>query len=71
MPNSGRRVEAENNTRSEAEKCSNGLRWGWLESVLLCGYGACHTDGIHLNSRGGMIAAELVQKFIDNAVRQR
>lgn len=24
-----------------------------------------HTDGIHLNSSGGMIAAELVQEFID------
>jgi lysophospholipase L1-like esterase len=24
-----------------------------------------HTDGVHLNSRGGMIAAELVQEFID------
>lgn len=24
-----------------------------------------HTDGIHLNSRGGMIAADLVQDFID------
>ena len=24
-----------------------------------------HTDGIHLNSRGGMIAANLVQEFID------
>jgi lysophospholipase L1-like esterase len=25
-----------------------------------------HTDGIHLNSRGGMIAAELVQGFVDS-----
>ena len=24
-----------------------------------------HTDGIHLNSRGGMILADLVQDFID------
>lgn len=24
-----------------------------------------HSDGVHLNSRGGMIAAELVQQFID------
>jgi lysophospholipase L1-like esterase len=24
-----------------------------------------HTDGVHLNSRGGMIAAELVQEFVD------
>ena len=24
-----------------------------------------HTDGVHLNSRGGMIAANLVQEFID------
>jgi hypothetical protein len=24
-----------------------------------------HTDGIHLNSRGGIIAADLVQEFID------
>ena len=24
-----------------------------------------HTDGVHLNSRGGMIAADLIQKFID------
>ena len=24
-----------------------------------------HSDGIHLNSRGGMIAADLIQKFID------
>lgn len=24
-----------------------------------------HTDGVHLNSRGGMIAADLVQEFID------
>jgi hypothetical protein len=24
-----------------------------------------HTDGVHLNSSGGMIAAELVQEFID------
>jgi lysophospholipase L1-like esterase len=25
-----------------------------------------HTDGVHLNSRGGMIAAELVQEFLDS-----
>jgi lysophospholipase L1-like esterase len=25
-----------------------------------------HTDGVHLNSRGGMIAADLVQEFLDN-----
>jgi lysophospholipase L1-like esterase len=24
-----------------------------------------HTDGVHLNSRGGMIAADLIQEFID------
>jgi hypothetical protein len=24
-----------------------------------------HTDGVHLNSRGGMIVADLVQEFID------
>jgi hypothetical protein len=24
-----------------------------------------HSDGIHLNSRGGIIAADLIQKFID------
>jgi len=24
-----------------------------------------HTDGVHLNSRGGLIAANLVQAFID------
>lgn len=24
-----------------------------------------HTDGVHLNSRGGMVAADLVQEFID------
>lgn len=24
-----------------------------------------HTDGVHLNSRGGMIVADLVQKFLD------
>ncbi len=25
-----------------------------------------HTDGVHLNSRGGMIVADLVQEFLDN-----
>jgi len=25
-----------------------------------------HTDGVHLNSRGGMIAGDLVQEFLDN-----
>ena len=25
-----------------------------------------HTDGVHLNSRGAMIAAELVQGFVDS-----
>lgn len=24
-----------------------------------------HSDGVHLNSRGGMIAADLIQQFID------
>jgi hypothetical protein len=24
-----------------------------------------HSDGIHLNSRGGIIAADLIQQFID------
>lgn len=24
-----------------------------------------HTDGVHLNSRGGMLAADLVQGFLD------
>jgi hypothetical protein len=25
-----------------------------------------HIDGLHLNSRGGMILADLVQKFLDS-----
>jgi hypothetical protein len=29
-----------------------------------------HTDGIHLNSRGGIIVADLVQEFIDNSCRR-
>jgi hypothetical protein len=24
-----------------------------------------HSDGVHLNSRGGMLLADLVQEFID------
>jgi lysophospholipase L1-like esterase len=24
-----------------------------------------HTDGVHLNSRGGIVLADLVQQFID------
>jgi hypothetical protein len=24
-----------------------------------------HTDGVHLNSRGGLIVADLVEKFIE------
>jgi len=24
-----------------------------------------HSDGVHLNSRGGIIAADLIQQFID------
>jgi len=27
-----------------------------------------HTDGVHLNSRGGMIAADLIQQFIDGSL---
>jgi lysophospholipase L1-like esterase len=30
-----------------------------------------HSDGVHLNSRGGMIVADLVQSFIDQAVDPR
>jgi hypothetical protein len=27
--------------------------------------GVFHTDGVHLNSRGGMIVTDLVQEFVD------
>ncbi|HEX6553665.1 MAG TPA: GDSL-type esterase/lipase family protein [Ktedonobacteraceae bacterium] len=29
-----------------------------------------HTDGLHLNSRGGMILADLVQEFLDSELKQ-
>jgi hypothetical protein len=35
------------------------------EVAQLNGWGF-HTDGVHLNSRGGMIVADLVQDFIDS-----
>jgi lysophospholipase L1-like esterase len=36
-----------------------------LDEVAMMNGWSLHTDGVHLNSRGGMIAAGLVQEFID------
>ena len=35
------------------------LQFSWINGWRF------HTDGVHMNSRGAMIAAELVQEFID------
>jgi len=36
-----------------------------LDSVAAANGWRLHTDGIHLNSRGGLIVADIVQEFID------
>ncbi len=41
------------------------LHWGVDEIARVNGW-RFNTDGIHLNSRGGMILANLVQEFIDS-----
>ena len=43
------------------------LLLGTLDEIAQRNGWRFHTDGIHLNRRGGMLLADLVQQFIDRS----